>query len=182
MLNASAENRALAFRALGSTLMNRAEFVKAEEAFDACLAVAAHLPPATWIKAHGEAPLIVAEQYKGFICAARGRLDEAIRHTRAAVERTEGMGHPITQAFARAIHAHVLMMRRDYEDCLELSEATSKLCAGSWVVFWSAHSQILEGVAAAYIQGSERSLERTENGLQNWIANDASFTFRPGRH
>ena len=69
MQSASDEKRALAFRALGSTLMNRGEFAKADDAFDKCLSVAAHLPPATWIKVHGEVPPIVAQQYKGFICA-----------------------------------------------------------------------------------------------------------------
>lgn len=171
--SASDEKRALAFRALGSTLMNRGGFAKADEAFDKCLSVAAHLPPATWIKAHGEAPLIVAEQYKGFICAVRGRLDEAIRLTRSAIERAESLGHPITQAFARAIHAHVLMMRRDYDGCLEMSEETSKLCAAHGFVFWSAHSEILEGVSAVYIQRSKRGFERAENGLKNWIATGA---------
>ena len=75
--SASDEKRALALRALGSTLMNRGEFEKADDVFDTCLSVAAHLPPATWIKVHGEVPPIVAQQYKGFICAVRGRLDEA---------------------------------------------------------------------------------------------------------
>ena len=169
------EKRALAFRALGSTLMNRAEFPKAEDAFDKCLSVASHLPPSTWIKAHGETPSIVAEQYKGFICVIRGRLDEAIRLTGSAVARAERLGHPITQAFARAIHAHVLVMRRDYADCLKMSEETSKFCATHGFVFWSAHSAILEGVAVAHLRPSKRGLERAEDGLKDWIANGAQL-------
>lgn len=171
----SDEKRALAFRALGSTLMNRAEFPKAEDAFDRCLSVASHLPPSTWIKGHGETPSIVAEQYKGFICVVRGRLDEAIRLTGSAVARAERLGHPITQAFARAIHAHVLVMRRDYADCLEMSEETSKFCATHGFVFWSAHSAILEGVAVAHLRPGERGLERAEDGLNDWIAHGAQL-------
>jgi tetratricopeptide (TPR) repeat protein len=171
----SDEKRALAFRALGSTLMNRAEFAKAEDAFDKCLSVASHLPPSTWIRGHGETPSIVAEQYKGFICVVRGRLDEAIRLTGSAVASAERLGHPITQAFARAIHAHVLIMRRDYADCLEMSEDTSKLCVAHGFVFWSAHSAILEGVAMAHLRPSERGLERAEDGLKDWIANGAQL-------
>jgi ATP/maltotriose-dependent transcriptional regulator MalT len=155
--------------------MNRAEFPKAEDAFDKCLSVASHLPPSTWIKGHGETPSIVAEQYKGFICVVRGRLDEAIRLTGSAVARAERLGHPITQAFARAIHAHVLVMRRDYADCLEMSEETSKLCATHGFVFWSAHSAILEGVAMAHLRPSEGGLQRAEDGLKDWIANGAQL-------
>jgi ATP/maltotriose-dependent transcriptional regulator MalT len=155
--------------------MNRAEFAKADQAFDQCLSVAAHLPPATWIRTHGETPSIIAEHYKGFICAVRGRLDEALRLTRSAVARAETLGHPLTQAFARAIHAHVLMMRRDYTECIEMSEETSKLCAAHGFVFWSAHSEILEGVAVTNLERSELGLEQAEIGLKNWIANGAQL-------
>src|SRR4029079_8677061 len=55
----SEEKRALAFRALGSTLMSLGEFARAEEAFDNCLASAAKLPADTWIKQHGEVPPLV---------------------------------------------------------------------------------------------------------------------------
>jgi class 3 adenylate cyclase/tetratricopeptide (TPR) repeat protein len=173
--SANDEKRALAFRALGSTLMNRAEFAKADEVFDKCVAVAADLPPATWIKVHGEVPPVVAQQYKGFVCAVRGRPNEALRLTRSAVESAERLGHPLTLAFARAIHAHVLMIRRDYADCLEMGEETFKLCTAHGFVFWAAHTEILEGVAMANLDRSEEGLERAEHGLKNWIANGAQL-------
>jgi predicted ATPase len=68
-----------------------------------------------------------------------------------------------------------LIMRRDYTDCLEMSEETSKLCATHGFVFWSAHSAILEGVALAHLQPSARGFERAEEGLKDWIANGAQL-------
>ena len=171
----SDEKRALAYRALGSTLMSRAEFARAEEAFDNCLASAAKLPPDTWIKEHGEAPPFVAQQYKGFICAVRGRVDEALRHTRSAIESADKIGHPISQAFARAIHAHVLLMRRDYAECIDMAKGTGQLSAAHGFVFWSAHTEIHQGVAIANLEGSESGLALAERGLKNWTDNGAEL-------
>jgi tetratricopeptide (TPR) repeat protein len=171
----SDEKRALAFRALGSTLMSRAEFARAEEAFDNCLASAAKLPADTWIKQHGEAPPLVARQYKGFICAVRGRLDEALQHTRSAVESADKVGHPISQAFARAIHAHVLLMRRDYAACIDMAKGTGQLSAAHGFVFWSAHTEIHQGVAIANLEGRESGLSLAERGLKNWTDNGAEL-------
>ena len=171
----SDEKRALAYRALGSTLMSRAEFAGAEEAFDNCLSSGTRLPPITWIKTHGEAPPLVAQQYKGFICAIRGLLDEALRHTQSAVESAEKLGHPITRAFARAIHAHVLLMRRDYAGCILMAKEIAQLSAAHGFVFWFAHTEIHEGVAIANSQRSEKGLALAERGLKNWIANGAQL-------
>ena len=171
----SDEKRALAYRALGSTLMSRAEFARAEEAFDNCLSSGAMLPPATWLRTHGEAPPFIAQQYKGFICAVRGRLDEAMRHTQAAVESTDKLGHPITQAFARAIHAHVLLTRRDYAACIEMAKGSAQLSAVHGFVFWSAHAEIHEGVAIANLQRSEQGLALAERGLRNWTGHGAQL-------
>ena len=172
---ASDEKRALAFRALGSTLMSRAEFARAEEAFDNCLTSAARLQSDTWIKAHGEAPPLVARQYKGFICAVRGQLDEAIRHTGSAVESANKLGHPISQAFACAIHAHVLLMRRDYAACIDMAKNTAQLSATHGFVFWSAHTEIHQGVAMANLEGSDSGLALAERGLMNWTNNGAEL-------
>jgi class 3 adenylate cyclase/tetratricopeptide (TPR) repeat protein len=169
----SDEKRALAYRALGSTLMNRAEFTRAAEAFANSLSAGTSLPPATWIKTHGEAPLLIAEQYMGFICAVRGLLDQALRYTRSAVEGAEKLGHPITRAFARAIHAHVLLMRRDYAGCAQVAKETSQLSAAHGFVFWSAHTEIHEGVAIAHLHRSEAGLKLAERGLKNWMASGA---------
>jgi class 3 adenylate cyclase/tetratricopeptide (TPR) repeat protein len=171
----SEEKRALAFRALGSTLMSRGEFARAEEAFDNCLASAAKLPSDTWIKQHGEVPPLVARQYKGFICAVRGRLDEALQHTRSAVDGANQLGHPISQAFACAIHAHVLLMRRDYAACIDMAKGTAQLSAAHGFVFWSAHTEIHEGVAIANLEGSESGLALAERGLKNWTDNGAEL-------
>jgi class 3 adenylate cyclase/tetratricopeptide (TPR) repeat protein len=171
----SDEKRALAYRALGSTLMSRAEFARAEEAFDNCLSSAARLPPATWINTHGESPPIVAQQYKGFICVVRGRVDEALRHTQSAVENADILGHPITQAFARAIHAHVLLMRRDYAACIGMAKGTGQLSTAHGFVFWSAHTEIHEGVAIANLERSESGLALAERGLKNWTDNGAQL-------
>jgi predicted ATPase len=155
--------------------MSRAEFARAEEAFDNCLASAAKLPADTWIKEHGEAPPLVARQYKGFICAVRGRLDEALRHTRSAIESADKVGHPISQAFACAIHAHVLLMRRDYAECIDVAKGTAQLSATHGFVFWSAHTEIHQGVAIANLEGSESGLALAERGLKNWTDNGAEL-------
>jgi hypothetical protein len=57
--------RALAFRGLGSILMSRDDLAGAEAAFDQCLSTGGQTAQSSWIKVHGESPLLVAQQYKG---------------------------------------------------------------------------------------------------------------------
>ena len=56
-----------------------------------------------------------------------------------------------------------------------MAKGTSQLSAAHGFVFWSAHSEIHEGVAIANLQRSERGLELAERGLKNWIANGAQL-------
>ncbi|HEY7244884.1 MAG TPA: AAA family ATPase [Xanthobacteraceae bacterium] len=171
----SNEKQALALRALGSTLMSRGEFAAADSAFDNCLVAGADVPPKAWLKSHGEAPLVVARQYKGFVASVRGRLDEALQHVLTAVKWADKLGHPITSAFARAIHAHVLLMRRDYAECLAVAHDTNEFSTAHGFVFWSAHTEILEGVATANLVRGEGGLKLAERGLKNWVANGAQL-------
>jgi class 3 adenylate cyclase/tetratricopeptide (TPR) repeat protein len=172
---ASDEKRALAFRALGSTLMSRADLTASEMAFDRCLSTGGQLSYSTWIKPHGEVPVLVAQQYKGFIWALRGQLDDALQALTTAATDAETVRHPITRAFAKGLLSTVLLFRRDYADCIKVTRESHELCKEYGFAFWSAQCEIFEGVAGANLGGGEEGLQMAERGLRNWTDTGAQL-------
>ena len=70
--DSSTEKSSLAFRAIGSTLMSKGEFVRATEAFERVITNGSDTQPGACFARHGEEPHIVALQYKGLSLAVRG--------------------------------------------------------------------------------------------------------------
>ena len=98
--DASAEKSCLAFRALGSTLMSKGEFVRAIEAFDGAITRGNQASLSTCFAHHGEEPHIVGLQYKGLSLAVRGHAATGLA-TALVLSLAKTSNFPLMVAFAR---------------------------------------------------------------------------------
>ena len=174
----SAEKRALALRALGSSRMSRAEFAQSLEAFDGCVAVSTSLPLGACIERHGEEPRIVATQYRGLVLCMLGFADQALEATRLAATLAKTINHPLSMAFASSILCIVFELRRDFRACETLAKEQLDYCKEQGFAFWSAAFQVHHGVAAANLRGEGNSAIEAETGIVNWV-NTGAFIHVP---
>ncbi len=170
-----AEERALAWRALGSTHLSRGEFEQALKAFEEGIDAHQHLSPDTCVRAYGEAPRIVCMQYTGWIHAWCGRLDTALALLRQGTDEARALEHPISLAFASALLGVVHALRRDMEACAEVEEQVRALSEEHGFVFWLAHSKIFLGWAQVQAGEFERGLDGIRRGLADWRATGAEL-------
>jgi predicted ATPase/class 3 adenylate cyclase len=170
-----AEERALAWRALGSTHLSRGEFEQALKAFDEGIAAHRHLAPDTCVRAYGESPHIVCTQYTGWIHAWCGRLDTALVLLRQGTDEARSLRHPISLAFAGALLGVVHALRRDVEACAAVAEQVRALSKEHGFVFWMAHSEIFLGWTQVQAGGSEHGLNRIRQGIADWRATGAEL-------
>ena len=174
----SAEKRALALRALGSSRMSRAEFAQSLEAFDGCVAASTSLPLGACIERHGEEPRIVATQYRGLVLCMLGFADQALEATRLAATLAKTINHPLSMAFASSILCIVFELRRDFRACETLAKEQLDYCKEQGFAFWSAAFQVHHGVAAANLRGEGNSAIEAETGIVNWV-NTGAFIHVP---
>jgi class 3 adenylate cyclase/tetratricopeptide (TPR) repeat protein len=169
----SAEKRALALRALGSSRMSRAEFGQSLEAFDGCIAASTSLPLGACIERHGEEPRIVATQYRGLVLCMLGFVDQALEATRLAATLAKTISHPLSMAFASSILCIVFELRRDFRACETLAKEQLDYCKEQGFAFWSAAFQVHHGVAVANLRGEGDSAIEAETGIVNWVKTGA---------
>ena len=169
------ERQALALRAMGSTRMNRGEFLLCEEAFDKCIVHSADLPLSAGIEAHGEAPLIVSRQYKGFSLCIRGYPDRGLDSVRLAVAQARSVKHPICLAFALEILCNIFLLRRDYRACEGHADELRDLATEHDFVFWTAGGEILRGAALANLGRGDEGVALAARGIANWMKTDATL-------
>jgi len=164
---------ALAWRAHGSARMSKAELAAAEEAFDTCLAVSDRLLPDSCIERYGEAPQMVAYLYKGFVQSISGRCDRALENVAHASGLAKKIKHPLSQAFASLLVAVILLFRRDYSACEELSKKQVAFSVEHGFVFWYAAHQVTHGTSAANLSLSAADAAEAKAGIENWRKTDA---------
>jgi class 3 adenylate cyclase/tetratricopeptide (TPR) repeat protein len=164
---------ALAWRAYGSSLMSRADLVGAEEAFDRCIALSDGLSADSCIERYGEVPQVVAYQYKGLVQCVRGFCDQALQNARHALGLAKAIRHPLSEAFASLLVAVILLLRRDYRACEQLSMKQIELSSEHGFVFWFAANQIVHGASAANLFPRGTHAAEAEAGIENWRKTDA---------
>jgi class 3 adenylate cyclase/tetratricopeptide (TPR) repeat protein len=165
---AGAEKNMLALRALGSTLLNKGEFVRAADAFDRCMAMGADAPLGACFERHGEEPQIVALQYKGLSLTVCGFPDAGLIAVQKALSLARTMNFPLMVAFASTIVGTVLILRRDHEACAALAREQIGYCSEQGFIFWSAAHEILHGAARACLDGDQAGVEQLIRGIQSW--------------
>ena len=161
------EKKSLALRAVGSTLMNKAEFARAIDVFERCIAESAAAPLGASLARHGEEPLIVSLQYKGLSLTVRGFPEAGLAAALEALSLAQRLNYPLMETFASNILANVLILRRDYASCVSLVRAQIEFCARHNLSFWSAAHEILHGAATA-CGGDPTGLTEVEAGIRTW--------------
>ncbi|MGH9807837.1 MAG: hypothetical protein ACRD9W_11350, partial [Terriglobia bacterium] len=172
---ASTEKSCLAFRALGSTLMSKGEFVRAIEAFDGAITRGSQASLGTCFAHHGEEPHIVGLQYKGLSLAVRGYADAGLASAQSALSLAKTLNFPLMVAFASTAVGMVLMLRREYQPCAALVRQQIEFCSEQGFIFWSAAHEILHGASQACLDGDPRGLTQLEQGIQSWKKTGAAL-------
>ena len=173
--DSSAEKSSLAFRAIGSTLMSKGEFVQATEAFERCINEASQTQLGASFAHHGEEPHIVALQYKGLSLAVRGYADSGLAAAQSALSLAKTLNFPLMVAFASTAVGMVLMLRRDYGPCAALVRQQIDFCSEQGFVFWSAAHEILHGASRACLDGDPEGVAQLEEGIQGWKKTGAAL-------
>jgi predicted ATPase len=163
----------LAWRAIGSARMSRAEFLQSEEAFDRCIDECMAISPQLCIERYGEAPQVIARQYKGLVQCVRGQCDQGLNNARSALETANKLNHPLSQAFASDIVAMVLLLRRDYRACEELTRTQIEFSNEHGFIFWHAAHQIAHGASSANLFLRQIDALEAKIGIENWRKTDA---------
>ncbi len=171
----SAEKCSLAFRALGSTLMSKGEFVRATEVFEHVVTAGNQAPPGTCFAHHGEEPHIVALQYKGLSLAVRGYADSGLASAQSALSLAKALNFPLMEAFASTAVGMVFMLRRDYDACAALVRQQIDFCSEQGFIFWSAAHQILHGASRACLDRDPEAIAQIELGIQGWMKTGAAL-------
>jgi class 3 adenylate cyclase len=170
---AGPEKQALAWRALGSTRMSKAQFTQSVEDFEKCVEASASLPLGACFERHGEEPRIVATQYKGLVLGILGFADQGLEATRLAVTLAKKINHPLSVAFASCILCNVLQLRRDFQACEALANELIEYCKEQRFAFWLAAFQIHHGAAQANLRGDSNGAIEAETGITNWMKTGA---------
>jgi class 3 adenylate cyclase/tetratricopeptide (TPR) repeat protein len=173
--DASAEKSCLAFRALGSTLMSKGEFVRAIEAFDGAITRGNQASLSTCFAHHGEEPHIVGLQYKGLSLAVRGHADTGLATAQSALSLAKTLNFPLMVAFASTAVGMVLMLRREYRPCAALVREQIEFCSEQGFIFWSAAHEILHGASQACLDRDPRGVAQLEQGIRNWKKTGAAL-------
>jgi class 3 adenylate cyclase/tetratricopeptide (TPR) repeat protein len=173
--DSSPEEAGLAYRALGSTLMSKGEFVRATEVFDRVITLGSQAPLGACFAHHGEEPHIVALQYKGLSLAVRGYADSGLASAQSALSLAKTLNFPLMVAFASTAVGMVLMLRRDYEACAALVRQQIQFCSEQGFIFWSAAHEILHGASRACLDRDTLGLAQLERGIQSWKKTGAAL-------
>ena len=169
------EKSSLAFRAVGSTLMSKGEFVRATEAFERVIAYGSDTPPGACFAKHGEEPHIVALQYKGLSLAVRGYTDSGLASAQSALSLAMTLNFPLMVAFASTAVGMVLMLRRDYRACAALVREQIEFCSEQGFIFWSAAHEILHGASRTCLDRDRDGIAQVEDGIKSWKRTGAAL-------
>ncbi|WP_425108339.1 AAA family ATPase [Bradyrhizobium sp.] len=174
-LDSSAEKSCLAFRAVGSTLMSKGDFVRAIGAFERVITLGSQAPLGTCFAHHGEEPHIVALQYKGLSLTVRGYADTGLASAQSALSLAKTLNFPLMVAFASTAVGMVLMLRREYQACAALVRQQIEFCSEQGFIFWSAAHEILHGASKACLDKDPQGVTQLERGIQNWKKTGAAL-------
>jgi class 3 adenylate cyclase/tetratricopeptide (TPR) repeat protein len=166
---------ALAQRALGSVQLNRAAFDDAIVAFDRCIATTTDSALAVAVRDHGEAPQIIALQYKGWAKCIQGHLDEARALSQRSIEQARKIDHPLSLAFALQVRSIVHLLCREYELCRESAIENQAIAKEHDFVFYTAGSKVILGCALAHLERSGNGLDMASQGLHDWQLTGAAL-------
>jgi class 3 adenylate cyclase/predicted ATPase len=164
--------RALAQRALGSTLLFLGEFTAAVEQLDRGIA----LDEAIEASEDGRAPLLLHAERAGLVCrlyAARGLWflgfpDRALATVEAGLELGRKLAHPHSLAFALNSAAVVHNYRREFDAARRRAEAAGEVAREHRLPQWLAMATMTGGFALAGLGRRAEGIAQLRTGLAGW--------------
>jgi predicted ATPase len=162
-------HRALAHRALGSSLFFLGRFAESLDETDQAVAIDDALEGAdgerTQLFLYGERPGIVARLYGGWALWFLGFPDRAPVRFDAAIALAEKLGHAYSLAFALTFAAGMRNDRRDFAVALECAEAASRIAAKHDLPAWMSESAIAKGFAVASLGYHAEGIAQMRSGI-----------------
>jgi predicted ATPase len=161
--------RALAYRALGSTQFFLGRFAEALEHTERAIAIDDSLESGDSDRTHlflyGERPGIVSRQYGGWAAWYLGYPDRAVASFDAALSLAEKLGHAHTLAFANSFAAGMRNDRRDFAAALEYANVASRIATKHDLPLWSGESAVAMGFAEASLGRHAEGINRLRDGI-----------------
>lgn len=167
--NDDALQRALAHRALGSTLFFLGRFAEAVEHADRAIAIDDALDGSdsdrTQFFVYGERPGIISRLYAGWALWFLGFPDRAVSCFDKALALAEALGHAHSMAFALTFAASMRNNRRDYDVALQYADAASQIAARHDLPLWLGESSVAKGYAEANLGRCAEGIDRLRTGI-----------------
>lgn len=161
--------RALAHRALGSTLFFLGRFAEALDETDRAIAIDDALEGSECDRSqlflYGERPGIISRLYAGWALWFLGFPDRAVAHFDEALARAERLGHAYSLAFAMTFAAGMRNDRRDFAAALEYANAASRVAAKHDLPLWLGESAVARGYAEASLGFHAEGIGQLHSGI-----------------
>ena len=162
-------HRALAHRALGSSLFFLGRFAESLDETDQAVAIDDALEGSdgerTQLFLYGERPGIIARLYGGWALWFLGFPDRAVARFDAAIALAEKLGHAYSLAFALTFAAGMRNDRRDFAAALECAEAAARIAAKHDLPLWMSESTVAKGFAEASLGRHAEGIEQLRSGI-----------------
>jgi predicted ATPase len=126
---------------------------------------------------YGQDPGVACLAFRGVALWLLGYPEQATRHSREAVARSEELGQPSTLALAMHFAAVLHQYRREVSAVGESAEATTAIATEHGLSFWRACGQVMHGWALAEQGARESGIAQLREGLSAWKA-AGSETYR----
>ncbi len=161
--------RALAHRALGSTLFFLGRFAEALEETDQAIAIDDALEDSDSDRTHlflyGERPGVTSRLYAGWALWFLGFPDQAVARFDTALALAEKLGHAHSLAFALTFAASMRNNRRDFAAALKYADSASRIAAKHDLPLWLGESAVAKGYAEASLGDHAEGIRRLRSGM-----------------
>lgn len=161
--------RALAHRALGTTLFFLGRFTEAVHEAGHAIAIDDALDSsdadATQLFIFGERPGIISQLYAGWASWFLGLPGRSVAHFDAALARAEKLGHAYTLAFANAFAGGMRNDLGEHEAALQYATAASRIATKHDLPLWSGEAGVAIGYAHACLGSREQGIVELRRGI-----------------
>jgi predicted ATPase len=169
----SPARRALARRALGSTLFCLGRFVEANRELD--LGIADDDAIATWddpahLLLYTERAGVVCRLYSAWALWFLGFPDHALEKVETGLALGRRLGHANSLAFAQIFAALLHLFRREFDRARERAEAAIEFAIEHRLPQWLAEATICRGFALVGLGQQAEGIGQLRSGLADWNA------------
>jgi class 3 adenylate cyclase/tetratricopeptide (TPR) repeat protein len=160
--------RALAHRAVGSSLFFLGRFCECLHETDQAIAIDDALDESdirSQLSLYGERPGIISRLYGGWALWFLGFPDRSVAHFDVALRLAQDFGHAHGLAFALCFAASMRNNRRDFVMALEHAESASEIATKHDLPLWLGESFVSSGYAMASLGRHLEGITRIRSGI-----------------